>query len=102
MPSVSTTPDPVQADTSAHLTVNVPEDAEVWVEGWKSSATGVTRRISSPPLTPGKRYTYDVRARWQEDGHEVTQEQKVAITAGDHASLDFPAHTGTTRMPAAE
>jgi len=66
----SYSPAPAQLDTSVHVTVSVPADAEIWFQGTKMTATGSVREYQSPPLTPGHRYTYEVRARWNENGHE--------------------------------
>jgi uncharacterized protein (TIGR03000 family) len=81
---------PAQADTSAHLTVTVPEGAEVWFDNTATTSTGSVRKYHSPPLTPGSRYTYSVRARWNESGREVTQTQQVEVTAGAHVNVRFP------------
>ena len=87
---VSNTPAPVQPDTTAHLAVKVPVDAEVWVEGRKTNSTGSAREFQSPPLTPGARYSYEIRARWNENGHQVDQTQQVEVTAGAHIDVTFP------------
>jgi uncharacterized protein (TIGR03000 family) len=79
-----------QPDTSAHISVNVPAGARLWFDGTATTATGPVRAFSSPPLTPGHWYTYEVRARWDEDGHEVTQTQQVELTAGAHVNVNFP------------
>jgi uncharacterized protein (TIGR03000 family) len=77
-------------DTRAHVTVSVPADAEIWFNDTKTTVTGAIREYESPPLTPGDRYTYDVRARWNEDGHGVTQTQQVHVTAGNRVNVYFP------------
>jgi len=71
--------------------VAVPADAEVWLDGTKTTSTGALREFTSPTLTPGQRYTYQVRARWHENGHEVTQTQKVTVSAGADVTIRFPA-----------
>ena len=81
---------PAQGDTIAHLTVSLPAEAEIWFEGSKMTATGSVREFTSPPLTPGKRYTYDVRASWDEKGHKVTQKQEVEVSPGAHVRVEFP------------
>jgi uncharacterized protein (TIGR03000 family) len=81
---------PAQADNTAHVTVTVPADAEIWIDGTKTISAGVVRQFQSPPLTPGQRYNYDIRAHWTEHGHEVTQTQKVEVTAGGRTNLTFP------------
>jgi uncharacterized protein (TIGR03000 family) len=91
----SYSPAPAQPDTSARVTVSVPADAEVWFEGSKRPATGSVREYQSPPLTPGVRYTYDIRARWNENGKEVTQTQQVEVAAGTHVNVHFPVQPTT-------
>jgi uncharacterized protein (TIGR03000 family) len=79
-----------EPDTSAHITVNVPEGARLWFEGKLTTSTGPIRYFHSPPLTPGSQYHYKVRASWNENGHEVTQTQQVKVTSGAHINVDFP------------
>jgi uncharacterized protein (TIGR03000 family) len=83
-------PATAQPDTRAQLIVNVPADAEIWFEGTKMTSTGSVREFQSPPLTAGTRYTYEVRARWNENGQEVTQTQEVKVTAGANVNVKFP------------
>jgi uncharacterized protein (TIGR03000 family) len=85
-----------QRNGIAHVTVNVPPDAKVWFDDTLTTSTGAVRQYDSPPLTPGTRYTYAVRARWNENGHEVTQMQRVEVTAGAHVNVRFPAPAKTT------
>jgi len=84
------------ADNAAHVTVNVPADARVWFEDTLTKSTGTVRRFDSPPLTPGERYTYQVRARWNDNGKEVTQTQQVEVRAGANVRVDFPTAPETT------
>jgi uncharacterized protein (TIGR03000 family) len=81
---------PAQADTVAHVTVSVPADAELWFNDTKMSATGGIREFHTPTLTLGKRYSYDVRARWNDNGHEVTQTERFEVTPGAHLTIAFP------------
>jgi len=46
------------------------------------------REFQSPPLKPGQ-YTYEIRARWTENGHDITRIQKVPVSPGDHSTLLF-------------
>jgi uncharacterized protein (TIGR03000 family) len=93
-------PPAAQPDSRVQLTMNVPADAEIWVEDSKTTQTGPVREFQSPPLTPGKRYLYEVRARWSENGHEVTQTQTIRVTAGAHVNVSFPLSSGSTTQPA--
>jgi uncharacterized protein (TIGR03000 family) len=81
---------PNEADNMAHLTVNAPADAQILVDGTPTVSTGPVRRFHSPPLAPGRHYSYNVEARWNDNGHEVTQTQKVDVTAGAHPNVKFP------------
>jgi len=77
------------SDTSAHLSVSVPAGAEIWFDGAATTSTGTVRQFNSPPLTPGQ-HSYQIRARWNENGHEATQSQQVEVTPGAHVSVRFP------------
>jgi uncharacterized protein (TIGR03000 family) len=81
---------PGQPDGIAHVTVNVPPNAKVWFGDALTTSTGSVRQFYSPPLTRGSRYTYDIKASWNENGHEVTQSQHVQVTAGAHIDVAFP------------
>jgi uncharacterized protein (TIGR03000 family) len=71
------------------LDVNVPANAEVFVEGQKTTQTGSRRMFVSPPLTPGRSYTYDIRARWMQNGREVDQTRHVRVQTGQRTRVDF-------------
>jgi uncharacterized protein (TIGR03000 family) len=86
-----------QPDAIAHVTVKVPNGARVWFDDTATESTGSTRQFDSPPLTPGQRYSYAIRARWNENGHEVTQTQQVDVSAGAHVNVNFPVPPKTTR-----
>ena len=90
-PSYSlTTSASTPAGVQAHVTVKVPAGARLWIQDVPTTATGPVREFDSPSLTPGQSYTYDVRATWTENGHDVTQEQHVGVTAGGRVEVDFP------------
>jgi uncharacterized protein (TIGR03000 family) len=91
-----------QPDYSAHITVTLPADAELWFNGTKMTNTGPERNFRSPELTPGRRYTYDVLARWKEHGQEVTQSRKIAVRAGGSVYLEFPLTSGATTRAGAK
>jgi uncharacterized protein (TIGR03000 family) len=80
----------IARDTTAHLTVEAPADAVVWFDGTKMKTPGSLREYQTPTLTPGSQYTYEVRARWNENGREVTQTQEINIAAGSRVNVHFP------------
>ena len=81
---------PPAADNSARVTVTLPPGARVSFGGKPTTSTGSVREYQSPPLTPGRQYTYEVQASWNENGKEVTQTQQVEVTAGAHVNTAFP------------
>jgi uncharacterized protein (TIGR03000 family) len=87
--------DASQPDNRAHVRVRVPAGAAVWIDGQATTSRGVLRTYQSPPLTPGGRYSYDIQARWQDNGHRVTQTQHVEVTAGAEVQVVFPMATVT-------
>ena len=80
---------PPPTPLTALLKVQVPLEAEVWLEGQKMRSTGRLRHYRSPPLDPAKGYVYEVYARWTFDGKPVEDVRHVAIRAGAIALVDF-------------
>ena len=79
----------IPSDTSAHIAVSVPADAQIWFDDTATTSTGTLRQFNSPALTSGN-FSYEIKARWSENGNAVTQTQKVEVTPGAHASVSFP------------
>ncbi len=76
-------------DTKAHIWLRVPENAEVWVNGVKTKQSGESRYFFSPPLVPGKKYSYQMRVRWTKDGKPVEETQDILVQAGATIRRDF-------------
>jgi uncharacterized protein (TIGR03000 family) len=77
-------------DDAVHLRIRLPAtDAELWVEGAKTSQTGPERDFDSPSITPGKTFTYELRARWTENGRDIDQTRTIYVHAGDRFLIDF-------------
>ncbi len=74
---------------SALLTVDVPNNARVLVNGIATRSKGDRRRYVSRNLTPGFDYTYEVKAQVMVDGTPVTQTKIVRLRAGQQARLAF-------------
>jgi uncharacterized protein (TIGR03000 family) len=82
------------------LSVQVPAEAEVWLEGAKTQQSGPTRTFVSPPLERGADFAYEIRARWREKGREVEQTQTVVVHTGDRLTVTFPKATASEDLPA--
>ncbi len=83
-------------NTHVVMEVHLPTpDAQLWVEGQKTTHTGKWRWYISPPLIAGDRYLYNFRASWYENGQEVIQNRQVPVRAGQGIVVDF---TGRPRV----
>jgi uncharacterized protein (TIGR03000 family) len=78
---------------SALLTVSVPTDARVLVNGMPTRSAGELRRYVSKNLNPGFNYTYEVTAEANVNGTPVTQTKTVHLRAGDQVDLAFDLRT---------
>ncbi len=84
--------DPTKPGGCLILSVKVPQPAtEVFVDGVKTTQTGIDRLFESPVLAAGQEFKYEVTARWLERG--VLHELKKTATGvpGEVVRLDFTA-----------
>ena len=72
------------------LTLTVPPDAKILIEGSPAGPGGTRRQFVSPPIKPGHDYTYDIQVSWLQEGREVTQKRHITVHAGDLINLTFP------------
>jgi uncharacterized protein (TIGR03000 family) len=80
---------PVEDADRVTAVVRVPTpDAQLWVEGQEMSTGGARRVFVSPPLEEG-RYTYNFKARWQENGRSMDEKRQVSVRPGDRITVDF-------------
>jgi uncharacterized protein (TIGR03000 family) len=90
-----TTPALTPAETTApqdnrgHLIIRVPSDGKVWFDGEPTRQTGEEREFVTPPLTPGRDYTYDVRVQAMENGRNVDEHRTVHVSANMWSDIDL-------------
>src|SRR5262249_55571695 len=77
-----------QADAPATVTLIAPVGAQVWFGEWKAPA-GATE-LATPALKPGRKYSYQVRATWKQDGKAMSQSRSITVSSGQHVRLTFP------------
>jgi uncharacterized protein (TIGR03000 family) len=88
-----------QGANTARLNVRLPAaDAEVWFDDKPTQQRGTMREFASPPLNPDKNYTYEVRARWMENGKTMERTKKVAVRANGVATVDFTTTDNNSRV----
>jgi uncharacterized protein (TIGR03000 family) len=78
-----------QLDKRIRVEVQVPRDAELWFDGHKTQQTGTDRQFLSPPIVPNYNYSYDIRARWLDNGRPVERTRTVNAQAGQQVRVDF-------------
>jgi uncharacterized protein (TIGR03000 family) len=77
-------------DNAAHLQLVVPDGAEVYFDGAKTSKTGRMREFVSPTLAPGQSYTYTIEVRYTNtDGKPVADKREIHVGANDWFTVDF-------------
>lgn len=79
----------LRQSNSGLLTVSVPTDARVLVNGVATRSTGDLRRYVSRNLHPGFSYTYEVTTQARINGEPVTQTKIVQLRAGEETTLAF-------------
>lgn len=89
----------VPADAAVHLVVEVPQGAEVIIDGAATRQTGTVREFVSPSLTPGHTYVYELHARWTDGGRAVEQTRVVEVQAGARQKVTFPVAERLTAPP---
>jgi uncharacterized protein (TIGR03000 family) len=77
------------ADNRAHISLRVPADAQVWFDGKLTKQTGTQRLYDSPPLPPGKKFRYEVRVRWMQDGKPIEEKRLIHIESRDWLRFDL-------------
>jgi uncharacterized protein (TIGR03000 family) len=86
-------PPKTTSDTSAEqsgvLTVWVPYDAKVTVNGRETRSTGSRRQFVSYGLQPGLNYKYVVQAQVIRDGKPQDDTRTVVLTAGQITAVAF-------------
>jgi uncharacterized protein (TIGR03000 family) len=86
-------------DGAAHLQLTVPENAEVLIDGVKTTQTGTTREFVTPQLAPGSRYAYKITVRSvNAKGQVVDDTRDIRFQADDWFGIDFtrPTPSGPT------
>ena len=71
------------------LTVWVPYEAKVTINGMATKSVGSRRQFVSYGLKPGLTYTYEVVAKVVREGKEMTESKTISLTAGGRDGVAF-------------
>ncbi len=73
----------------ARITITVPSDARVSIDGTMTTSTETTRTFESPILQNGKSYSYTFKAEFVRDGKEVVVTREVSVKAGTDVTVSL-------------
>jgi uncharacterized protein (TIGR03000 family) len=73
----------------ARIRVRLPANAEITINGKKTTSTGPVREYETPELDPERVYTYLVKAKWLEDGITVEKSLRVRALSGNRVTINF-------------
>jgi uncharacterized protein (TIGR03000 family) len=78
-----------EASAPARITVSLPADAKLSVDGVDCPLTSDKRAFDSPTLQPGQRYYYTFTAEVVREGKTRTESKRVIIAAGEKVEVEF-------------
>jgi len=82
-------PDKEEVRAPATLTVSLPADAKLTVDGAATKSTSSQRTFTTPELAPGKTFSYTLKAEYMKDGQMVSTEKVVYVQAGKETKVSF-------------
>ena len=86
--------------TRAHIHVHVPPNAQVLFDNTPTREQGTDRDFVTPPLQPNaKGYTYEVTARWNQNGQEHRESRTIRVTPGGTTDVNFLSAPAPERAP---
>lgn len=106
-PAAPTPPPPAEpsagmsAAESGFLTIWVPYDAKVTVNGLETKSTGSRRQFVSYGLKPGFSYKYEVKATVVRNGQTVEDNRTVILTAGEITAVAFGFNVSSQQVASA-
>lgn len=80
---------PMPGGQRAEIVLNVPLDANIFVDGQRIVSSGTTRRFVTPPLAPGRRYFYDVKVTWMDGSRARESKRHVSFQPGERVALTY-------------
>jgi uncharacterized protein (TIGR03000 family) len=73
----------------ALLVVRLPAAAKLLVDEVETKQSGAERKFQTPALQAGKKYSYQLKATWQENGEERVVTRKAFVRAGEQTTVDL-------------
>jgi uncharacterized protein (TIGR03000 family) len=79
----------VQLEKPASITVELPMGAELYVDHQLVTGQGRLRTFTTPALSSGRAFYYDMKAILKISGDSVTEDLKVVVHSGDRVEKSF-------------
>jgi uncharacterized protein (TIGR03000 family) len=73
----------------AHITVRLPADAQLTVQGIDCPLTSGTRAFDTPPLKPNREYSYTLTMKVRRSGRVVERTQRIVFRSGRQVTVSF-------------
>jgi uncharacterized protein (TIGR03000 family) len=89
MPKGEKVPAPMKTSAPATISVTLPADARLTVDGVATRSTSASRLFVTPDLSVGFDYVYTLRAEVVVDGQTVAQSQRVTVRGGYMTNVPF-------------
>ncbi len=74
----------------ARLTVELPAEAKLFVDGQVTKGEGTSRNFHTPELSKDQTFFYEIKAEVVVDGTVVTESKRVLVRSGDVLTESFP------------
>jgi len=84
----------------ATVVVQLPAEAQLYIDGVPAPLTSATRSFNTPDLTPGQDYVYTVKAVVERNGAKQERTEKVFVRAGQQSRVDLRSFEVAQAAPA--
>lgn len=88
-PATTIVSQPTITNSPAKVVVQLPPNADLYIDDQKSQLSAATRTVVTPALPSGQDYYYDLRVETSVDGKKVSANKRVLLRAGSVAQVDF-------------
>lgn len=79
----------VSTPMPARISITIPADATLFIDGKKNEKPGTKREFTTPPLPFGKEFSYSLKLEKKKNGQPEEVLQKVVFQAGETVTVDF-------------
>lgn len=79
----------VSTPMPARISIKIPENATLFIDGKKNEKPGTQREFTTPPLPFGKEFSYSLKLEKKKNGQPEEVLQKVVFQAGETVTVDF-------------